>query len=657
MTSWYKSFLPPATTNSTDSRFIYAYSEAIIGFAANLTEDEVRYMEKNDNFLKAYPDRVLSLLTTHTPDFLGLQAKNGPWKNYGMGKGIIIGVLDTGIKSDHPSFGDDGLPHPPSKWKGSCDPNFHCNNKVIGAKRFFGGRKVDMPPTDAVGHGTHTASTAAGNFVKNARCYGSDFLAGIDEAIIDEVDVLSISLGAGSRPFHNDVIAVGAFSAVKKGIFVSCAGGNSGPANTSLSNEAPWILTVGASTMDRQIKAIVKLGDGRELLGESLFQPPDFPPTMIPLVYPTSPGAGNCNYNSVVQSKVKGKIVACNNVGSRNMLDDLVKKEGSAAIVILNKKGEGDTTFAEARSLPASHVNFVGASNLKEYVNSTDKPVASISFNRTCLGTSPAPVVAFFSSRGPSSQSPGILKPDILGPGVNVLAAWPLYAGSSTENSTKPKFNVISGTSMSTPHLSGIAALIKAAHPDWSPAAIKSAIMTTADIADNDGNLIMDEMRSPASFFATGAGHVNASKAMNPGLVYDTVVDDYVAYLCGLGYNDKNVELITGEKVTCSEVKKITGAELNYPSIVVSQKLGKLTVNRTATNVEEGQFSTYTINVSMPEGISVDVSPRMLKFSAAKEKKSFTISMNWSTNKSGNAKGDIKWVSTKHVVRIPIVIY
>nr|CAD1839165.1 unnamed protein product [Ananas comosus var. bracteatus] len=453
-----------------------------------------------------------------------------------MGEGIIIGVLDTGIKSDHPSFGDDGLPPPPSKWKGS---------------------------------------------------------SGIDEAINDGVDVLSISLGADSRPFHNDMIAVGAFSAVKKGIFVSCAGGNSGPANTSLSNEAPWILTVGASTMDRQIKAIVKLGDGRELLGESLFQPPDFPPTMIPLVYPTE--TGNCDYDGVIQSKVKGKIVACENLGSRYIMGDLVKQEGGAAIVILNQKEEGDTTFAEGHCLPASHVNFVGASNLKEYVNSTDKPVASISFNGTCLGTSPAPVVAFFSSRGPSSQSPGILKPDILGPGVNVLAAWP-FDETSTENSTNPTFSVISGTSMSTPHLSGIAALIKAAHPDWSPAAIKSAIMTTADIADNDGNLIMDETRSPANFFATGAGHVNASKAMNPGLVYDIVVDDYVAYLCGLGYEDKNVELITGEKVTCSEVKKITEAQLNYPSIVVSQKLGKLTVNRTATNVEEGQFSTYTIN-------------------------------------------------------------
>ncbi|OAY70953.1 Subtilisin-like protease SBT1.2 [Ananas comosus] len=682
--NWYKSFLPAATTNSTDSRFIYAYSEAIIGFAANLTEDEVKDMEKNDNFLKAYPDRVLPLLTTRTPDFLGLQTDDGPWRNYGMGKGIIIGLLDTGITPDHPSFGDEGLLPPPSKWKGSCDPKFHCNNKLIGAKRFFEGRKVDMS-TDTLGHGTHTASTAAGNFVKNATvlgngngtaagtaphahlaiyqvcvsmgCFASDVLAGMDEAINDGVDVLSLSLGGISRPFHDDVIAVGAFRAVKRGIFVSCAAGNSGPANTSLSNEAPWILTVGASTMDRQIKAIVKLGNGRELLGESLFQPPDFPSTMLPLVDPTSARGGDCNFDNVVFGNVKGKFVACEKTMSRAYLDYIVKKGGGAGIVILNQEEEGDTTIAEAYSLPASRINFEGASNLRNYLNSTNKPVASISFNGTCLGTSPAPVIAFFSSRGPSGQSPGILKPDILGPGVNVLAAWPSDVGSSTKNSTNRTFNIISGTSMSTPHLSGIAALIKAAHTDWSPAAIKSAIMTTADIADNDSNLIRDEARNSASFFAMGAGHVNASKAMNPGLVYDTDVDDYVAYLCGLDYEDKNVELITGKKVPCSTVKKITEAELNYPSLVVSQELGRLTVNRTVTNVEEGEYSTYTIDISMPEGISIDVSPRTLKFSAAKEKKSFTISMNWSTAKTGDAKGDIKWVSKKHVVRIPIVIY
>ncbi|XP_020084948.1 subtilisin-like protease SBT1.2 [Ananas comosus] len=684
LTNWYRSFLPPIPANVADSRLIYTYSAAIVGFTANLTEDEVRYVEKKEDTLKVYPDRILSLLTTHTPAFLGLQAPHGFWDTNGMGKGVIIGVLDTGIKPGHPSFDGTGMPSPPPKWKGACKfEKPYCNNKLIGARKFTQGRGED--PTDFVGHGTHTAGTAAGNFVKKANvlgngngtavgmapyahiamyqvcqsigCYVSDILAGINAAINDGVDVLSLSLGGESQPFSDDMIAIGAFSAMEKGVFVSCAAGNSGPTHTTLSNEAPWILTVGASSMDRKIKATVKLGNGQEVEGESAFQPADFPSKMIPLVYPIGTQLSNCNRASLFSSNVTGKVVVCDRAGGpRIEIGTAVKEAGGAALVILNKETDGCTTLAEAHYLPASDVSYINGSKILSYLNSTDKPLATISFQGTSLGTSPAPVVTFFSSRGPSLQSPGILKPDIIGPGLNVVAAWPFQIGPSETNVTSTTFNMISGTSMSTPHLSGIAALIKGAHPDWSPAAIKSAIMTTSDTTDRDGKPIKDETLQPASFFAMGAGHVNPSKAANPGLVYDLRADDYIPYLCGLGYTDQQVEAITHRKINCATIKKISEAELNYPSIAVSLELGHLTVNRTLTNVEE-ERSTYTVAIDVPKDISVSVSPETLEFSKLKETKSFTVSLSWNPKTTTHTEGAFRWVSTKYVVRSPIVIF
>ncbi|KAL0307480.1 UNVERIFIED_CONTAM: Subtilisin-like protease SBT1.4 [Sesamum angustifolium] len=221
-------------------------------------------MEKKTGFISARPQQVLPLHTTHTPNFLGLHQNMGFWRDSNYGKGIIIGVLDTGILPDHPSFSDEGMPPPPAKWKGTCEFGFTgaCNNKLIGARHFRNGDGTHFFD----GHGTHTAATAAGNFVRGANLFGmangtavgvaplahlamykvcssscseSDILAAMDTAIEDGVDVLSISLGGPSRPFHDDNIALGAFSAMERGIFISCSAGNAGPSNTSLSNEAP----------------------------------------------------------------------------------------------------------------------------------------------------------------------------------------------------------------------------------------------------------------------------------------------------------------------------------------------------------------------------------------------------------------------------------
>jgi subtilisin family serine protease len=224
-------------------------------------------------------------------------------------------------------------------------------------------------------------------------------------------------------------------------------------------------------------------------------------------------------------------------------------------MILVNSKLEAFNPIADVHVLPAVHVSYYAGLSIKEYINSTSTPIATIIFKGTVIGNPLAPQVASFSSRGPSKSSPGILKPDIIGPGLNILAAWPVSLG----NSTTPPFNIISGTSMSCPHLSGIAALLKNSHPDWSPAAIKSAIMTTADTLNLHEKPILDQRLKPADLFAVGAGHVNPLKANDPGLVYDIETNDYVPYLCGLNYTDRQVGVILQQSEMFRDKEHTTG--------------------------------------------------------------------------------------------------
>ncbi|CAN1236735.1 Subtilisin-like protease SBT1.1 [Linum grandiflorum] len=647
---------------STPPTLLYAYDTVVSGFSAKLSAAELKALSQSSGFLSAIPDEMLTLDTTHSPQFLGLEQGRGLWSAQSLASDVIVGILDTGIWPEHPSFHDKDVPSQslPSNWKGDC------NNKLIGATSFYKGYEsaagainetVDFrSPRDSNGHGTHTASTAAGSLVANAEflglangsaagmkytariavykvcwllgCTNSDILAAMEQAVKDGVDVLSLSLGGSPKPYYSDNVAIAAFGAVQNG--------NSGPSRSTVSNTAPWIMTVAASYTDRGFPTSIRLGNGETYEGSSLYY--GKPTKQLPIAYAQTAGgkqqgANYCINGSLNKKLVKGKIVICDRG--------------------INGRAQKDPHVLPATSLGAS-----AGKSLKKYIITSSKkspPTASISFRGTSYGAT-APVMAAFSSRGPSSVGPEIIKPDITAPGVNILAAWPPGVSPTMLKTDKRSvlFNIISGTSMSCPHISGVAALLKSVHRDWSPAAIKSAMMTTAYVLDNKNN--------PTTVFAFGSGHVDPERASDPGLIYDVSPEDYLNHLCSLNYTSAQISAVmSGKSFNCSDLDRAAG-DLNYPSFAVGFKKGKLGIQslrfkRTATNVGKSG-GRYEVKVEEPVGVTVKVEPKVLEFAKSGERLSYEVEFVSGGDDSGlgEAFGRVVWSSGKYSVRSPIAV-
>ncbi|KAJ6906370.1 hypothetical protein NC652_023961 [Populus alba x Populus x berolinensis] len=680
------------TTEFTSTpQILHTYDTVFHGFSAILTPDRAATLSQHPSVLAVIEDQRKQLHTTRSPQFLGLRNQRGLWSDSNYGSDVIIGVLDTGIWPERRSFSDVNLGPVPGRWKGICEVGErftarNCNKKLIGARFFTKGHEAFKSPRDADGHGTHTASTAAGRHAfrasmegfaagiakgvapkarlavykvcwKNAGCFDSDILAAFDAAVKDGVDVISISIGGGngiSAPYYLDPIAIGAYGAASRGVFVSSSAGNDGPNFMSVTNLAPWIVTVGAGTIDRSFPAVVVLGNGKKLSGVSLYAGLPLSGKMYPLVYPGKSGvlaASLCMENSLDPKMVRGKIVVCDRGSSP-------RKAGGVGMILANGVSNGEGLVGDAHLIPACALGSDEGDAVKAYVSSTSNPVATISFKGTVIGIKPAPVVASFSGRGPNGISPEILKPDLIAPGVNILAAWTDAAGPTGLESDprKTEFNILSGTSMACPHVSGAAALLKSAHPDLSPAAIRSAMMTTANTFNNLNQPMTDE--------ATGAGHLNLDRAMDPGLVYDITNYDYVNFLCGIGYGPRVIQVITRSPVSCP-VKKPLPENLNYPSLAAlfsssAKGASSKTFIRTVTNVGQPN-AVYRFTIQAPKGVTVTVKPRKLVFTEAVKKRSFIVAItantrNLSMGDSGAVFGSISWSDGKHVVRSPIVV-
>ncbi|KAL2477918.1 Subtilisin-like protease SBT1.1 [Forsythia ovata] len=719
---WYNAIIESLTESSSHDKaergrqtsppeLLYVYETVLSGFSAKLSEQQLESLRKMDGFLSATADEMLQLHTTHSPQFLGLKQGSGLWNAQNLASDIIIGIVDTGIWPEHISFRGSGLSPVPPRWKGKCQAGTkfrasNCNRKLIGARAFFKGYEAIAgtinetldyrSPRDSQGHGTHTTSTAGGNLVKGANflglakgsaagmkytariavykacyqlgCASSDILASIDQAVNDGVDVLSLSLGGTSKPYYIDNIAIASFGAIQNGVVVSCSAGNSGPSDSTVSNVAPWIMTVAASYLDRSFPTRVKLGNGQVFTGASLYY--GKPTKQLPLVYGETAGGGGakfCISGSLSRRFVEGKIVICDRgINSRVQKGEQVKMAGGAGMIVANTNDQGDELFVDPHILPATSLGALAASSCKKYSNFRNNATASIKFLGTVYGN-PAPVMAAFSSRGPSLVEPSIIKPDITAPGVNILAAWPPNISPTQLKTDKRsvQFNIISGTSMSCPHVSGLAALLKSAHKDWSPAAIKSALMTTAYVNDSKNAPISDAASvnsTLATPFAFGSGHVDPEYASDPGLIYDISTDDYLNYLCSLNYNSTQMALFAGGNFTCPNAADLQPGDLNYPSFTVvfntNAQNVTATYKRTVTNVGT-PVSAYVVQVTEPKGVSIVVEPEVMNFQKIGEKLSYTVSFvgtGGSTVSSNFTFGSLVWISQKCSVRSPIAV-
>ena len=632
---------------------IHDYTIALNGYSALLTESQVEEIKDQKDVLMVLEDEMLQPTTDSSPDFLGLTNPAGPWQTGVDGEGVVVGVIDTGIWPEHPSFADDGSFSNPPTGSIPCefgntahnpdDAPFTCNNKLIGARQMLATYRAligaDPDEYDSArddnGHGTHTASTTAGNGGVTASIYGiprgaisgiaprahviaykglgnlggftSDLAAAINQAVADGVDVINYSIGGGPSLTGADEIAF--LFAADAGVFVATSAGNSGPGAGTIGGpgSAPWLTTVGANTQSRFFQGTVILGNGDEYTGASIT--PGVGPA--PLVDAADAGGDLCVPGTLDSNIISGTIVLCRRgVIARVAKSDAVLQAGGVGMIMYENSDVGNL-FSDTHFVPSVHVDNTPGLAIKAYIASAASPTAEIIGEQ--ISEWPfAPSMTDFSSRGPDPVALDIIKPDITAPGIQILAG-----NSPTPdpgNVTGELFQAIAGTSMSSPHIAGVFALIKQAHPDWSAAIARSAIMTTAsqDVLNND-------RVNQATPFAMGAGHVNPGSpvhkgsAFQPGLAYDAGFNEYLGFLC-----DAAPEVFVNPAATCAFLASIgvpTEAQnLNLASIGVAELAGSEMIHRTVTSVaQESGWRDYNVSVDALPGYSVTVSPSSLR--------------------------------------------
>jgi subtilisin family serine protease len=687
---------------------LYNYGYVFNGFAAELTEAQAQKLAQMPGVLAVTRDEIRKMDTASTPAFLGLAGPGGFWATKAKGEGVVIGIVDSGVWPEHPSFSDrTGANGNGSKdgklgyqqipgWHGKCTPGeaftaADCNQKLIGAQFFnagFGGNagiKAQFPyefnsARDADGHGSHTASTAGGNegvaatgpaavfgtingIAPRARiaaykvcwgnngeggCAGVDNVAAIDQAVADGVDVINYSISGTSTNFR-DPVEIAFLFAADAGVFVAASAGNNGPTASTVAHPSPWITTVAAGTHNRDGQGSVTLGNGATYNGASVATAlpskpliasaaaglPGADPTAVALCFAAVDNGGVAVLDP---AKVAGKIVVCDRgVTARVNKSLAVQQAGGVGMVLANTSP--NSINADFHSVPTVHVQSTDRAAIYAYAATSGATAqinaASIVFN------APAPFTASFSSRGPLLAGGGdLLKPDLIAPGQDILAA------VSPVGQNGALFNLLSGTSMSSPHVAGLAALMKELKPTWSPMAIKSALMTTGyDVLDNIVSA-SGETTAPR-IFRQGAGHVDPMKAANPGLVFDSNFGDWLGFLCG-------TQLPTSF-CTSAGVPVLDPSNLNVPSIAIGDMAGVQTVTRKVTNVS-GNPGTFTASMTGMAGFGVVISPPSLTL-AAGETKPFTVTFTRTfATLNAYTGGQLSLTNGTQTARVPVVV-
>ena len=656
------------------ARVIHRYTVVLGGMSVLIPEGQVSVLSALPGVKAVYPDELHQADTERSPTFIRAvqlwQQLGGPEK---AGEGVIVGVVDTGIWPEHPSFSDPDPGHkpysaPPADWKGACEAPkdsstpITCNNKLIGARVFLDTYKAQGGPLpsgeydsarDSNGHGTHTTSTAAGNYRVKAEILGnalgypsgiaprahvaaykalgpgggytSDLVAAIQKAVADGVDVINYSIGPSSAylvdPYtKGDDLAF--LDAYKAGVFVATSAGNSGPGANTINHLGGWTTTVAASTEDRSFadKLTLTANKGKvlNLAGASLMAGITVPKTLL---LASNYGDALC-LNPFAAHTFNGEIVACQRGNNARVAKGYnVLQGGAGGMILYNATPLGVST--DNHFLPATHLESdAGAKMLTFYSKYTG---VKAKFTKGAATAAKGDNMAAFSSRGGDGQTYGISKPDVTGPGVQILAG---HTSTPIDVSGGPSgqlYQAILGTSMSSPHVAGAGALLRALHPTWTPGRIKSALMTTASTA----RLLKEDGKTLGNAFDYGSGRIDLLKAANPGLTFDVAGDAYTAH---------KTDLWT----------------VNYPSIYIPYLQGPITIQRTAHSELKPQ-TRWQISVVAPKDLSIKV-PKTLTVPGGKDA-SFSITVTGTAIPAGQTRfGVIYLTSGGYQAHIPVTV-
>lgn len=629
---------PDAIAAGAAGTIVHRYDKVFDGVSMVLPGNRVDALAKTPGVTGVFEDQLLQPDTEVSPAFIGAPAL---WDDLGgvgsAGEGTIVGVLDTGIWPEHASFSDpdpagNGFPAPPTvpgsngfgsggprsscdfgdaAWNPSDAP-FTCNNKLIGAYEFLDTYKavVGLMPTefdsarDDNGHGTHTASTAAGNndvaasifgiprgsvsgiaprahviayrVCGDRGCFQSDSVAAVEQAILDDVDSINFSISGGGSPY-TDIVEQAFSVAYDNGVFVSASAGNSGPTPDTVAHRGPWTMTVGASTTDRHFISTVTLeadnGDTLVLEGASVT---DGIASPTAVVFP--PAGEELCLNPFAPGTFSGEIVICRRGAIARVAKSFNVAAGNGGgLLLYNPVLQGLAT--DNHFIPSVHLENDSGADLLAFMGTHTGVTAT--FTAGVATAVQGDKMAAFSSRGGPGQTLGISKPDITAPGVQILAGNTPLPATVTGGLPGELFQAIQGTSMSSPHIAGSGALLRDLHPDWTPGQIKSAIMMTAN-----GNHVKEDGATPADPFDYGSGRVDLARAGDPGL---TISDSTASFL--------------------ALQNELWNA--NYPSLYLPTMTGEITVTRTLQS-ESPRNRLWKTSVQAPADVHISVPTTVL---------------------------------------------
>ena len=730
---------------SPDTEKIYSFRYTLNGFAARMTDAQAHKIEHFDEVLKVWEDEIRPLATNHSPQFLGLfEQTTGLRGAPGLdGDGIIIAVIDSGITPEHPALKDTReadrpglcrssfadtllglwlckvykrqedtlLYDPPENWNGVCQAGEQfeataCNNKLIGARYFIDGAQATGPidsgelvsARDTDGHGTHTATTAAGSRVNasifgtllgavegmaprarvaaykacwlrpgdlRASCNTSDLTNAIDMAVADGVHIINYSVGSSLRTATApDDIAL--MAAAKAGILAVVAAGNEGPNLGTIGSPAgaPWVITTAASSRDGQRfeEALEVLSPptiaGKYAVKEASFTPAlmDNDPIEGQLVLvdddddTLDDGSAGTNFDAceplVNGTDISGNIAFIQRGGCAFETKVANAEDaGAVAALVFNIAGKpivmtGTPGFS---AIPALMIGQADGNLILTELDADQTVNLVLDKGFFLTEDETGNIMGGFSARGPAPVQ-DILKPDVTAPGINILAGFTPDAANSVAGEN---FAYITGTSMATPHVAGVAALLRQAHPDWSPAAIKSALMTTArqDVNQQDGT-------TPANPFDFGSGHIVPNNANDPGLVYEVTDDEYDAFACGT--TSPAVDQMRCDDLAAGGLS-FEAEDLNQPTITVSRLANMQTVTRRVTNVGD-EAETYVATVSAPIETTVSVVPSNLTIGPG-QSATFDVTFSYASGPFDLWRfGSLTWSSSNHDVRSVLAV-